>query len=130
MMGILLRMRARSLVAVLGLVMLGGCRFKSWESFETATTPSVAGEWQGDEYASGGIANASGGTQPKTHYGLGAKTQGGKLEGKYDQPMMGAGLRPGEYNGSALPGTSRSNAPIMQGEPGTVNSPTVAGGRP
>jgi hypothetical protein len=63
MTGILWRMRARSLVAVLGLVMLGGCRFKSWESFETATTPSVAGEWQGDEYASGGIANASGGTR-------------------------------------------------------------------
>ena len=129
MRGILTMMQTRSLVAVFCLVLLGGCRFKSWESFESATTPSVAGEWKGDEYTSGGIAGATGGQQPKTHYGLGAKVQTTPLEGKYDQPMKGTGLHSGEYNGTALTGTNRSNAPIMQGEPGTVNSPTVMTGR-
>ena len=80
-------MQTRSLVAVFCRVLVGGCRFKSWESFESATTPSEAGEWEGDEYTSGGIAGATGGQQPKTHYGLGAKVQTTPLVGMYDQPM-------------------------------------------
>ena len=124
-------MQVRLLLPVaLVLASLGGCRFKSWESFESATTPNPAGTWKGDEYASGGIAGASGGLQPKTHYGLGARAaQPGKLHGDMDQPAMGTGLRAGEYSGSGVPGSNRSNAPINQGDPGSVNSPSVQSGR-
>ena len=79
-----------TLLAAIALIALGGCRVKSWESFEAATTPNPPGEWKGDEYASAGIANATGGQNTKTRYADGAKnTQVSGLNAEYGNPIKG-----------------------------------------
>jgi hypothetical protein len=49
-------------------VALTGCRVKSLESFQSAVTESPATPGKGDPYAYGGIAEGSGGLQPRSSY--------------------------------------------------------------
>lgn len=53
-------------VAILGILLIGGCvpRFKSYESMSSAITPDSKDPGQGDKYAYGGTAAASGGLKP------------------------------------------------------------------
>ena len=53
-------------IVFLGALLAGGCmpRFKSYESMTSAVTPDSKDPGQGDKYAYGGTASASGGTQP------------------------------------------------------------------
>ena len=107
----------------LALLALGvaGCRFKSWESFESATTPNPPGEWKGDPYAAGGMADSSGGTKTDSTYSKGARPGVvGKLDPNFDQPAKGTGLRPGETPAQAKPGYGDSNAPVAQPGPSEV----------
>ena len=55
-------------LALLALFALAGCNFHvtSIESYQAATTPNPAGGGQGDKYAYGGTAGASGGQHPLT----------------------------------------------------------------
>lgn len=115
---------------------LGGCRFKSWESFTSATTPNPAPNWgnqfgeHGDPGSYGGIADASGGIEtngvPPTRQNWQAQNSpNNPVNPRNDQPNMGTGLNDGEYNGAAAPGYGRSNAPINQPQPGSVGAPNV-----
>jgi hypothetical protein len=109
---------------------IGGCRIKSWESYESATTPNPPGTWKGDEYAWGGVADATGGLKPQVQYNEGARsTPTGKLDPTYDQPMKGTGLNPGDYNTTALPGHGNTNAPAFQGTPGSANATSTRSAR-
>ncbi len=111
-----------------------GCRFKGYESFRSATTPrpdfykdrqfgesapkdSVAADW--GKYSNGGIADASGGLNPQTRYGTGARQTGSVLPG-YDQPQKGSGQQKGEYPNAAAPGYGQTNAPAFQPSPSDV----------
>ena len=95
-----------------------GCRFKSWESFEAATTPNPPGEWKGDKYTNAGLADSSGGQKTDVPYSEGASTSVvGKLDPKFDQPAKGSGLRPGEAPAAAKAGHGHTNAPSFQPGP-------------
>ena len=97
-----------------------GCRFKGYESFEAATSPmEYKYPKKGDPYGNGGIADASGGLNPKTRYGLGAQENGPILPG-YDQPQKGTGQQPGEYPNVAAAGHAQTNAPAFQPSPSDV----------
>jgi len=109
------------LVALVGVVLVGGCRFKGVESFKTATTPvnyaqeRLMEHTKGDPYANGGIAYASAGSRLKTRYGIGANANSTeKVNPKLDQPAKGSGQQPGEEGGDAAPGYGKSNAPANQ----------------
>jgi hypothetical protein len=113
-------MKARiALVGLLvGLVSIG-CRPRGVESFISATTPvKTADKYEGDQYANGGIADASGGTKTEAQYGKGAKS-GADAQPNYgyDQPAKGSGQQPGEN-----PGTGVGNGPALQGNPGDYSS--------
>ena len=100
------------------MVLLGGCRFKGFESFETSTTPVEYNRTNGDKYANGGIAYASAGTKVQTRYGLGSDPNSpGKVDSKLDRPAKGSGQQPGEEGGDAAPGYGKSNAPANQPPP-------------
>jgi hypothetical protein len=100
---------------LVGVVMLGGCRFKGIESFETATTPVKVQPVSGDKYGSGGIAYASAGTHPETRYGIGSDPNSTeKVDPKLDRPAKGSGQQPGELGGDAAAGYAKSNAPANQ----------------
>lgn len=101
-----------------GVLLLGGCRFKGVESFETATTPVVYPKVPGDKYGNGGIAYATAGVKPETRYGLGSDPNSPlKVDSKMDRPAMGSGQEPGEQGGDAAPGHDQSNAPANQPAP-------------
>jgi len=119
-----------TLLAAIALIALGGCRVKSWESFEAATTPNPPGEWKGDEYASAGIANATGGQNTKTRYADGAKnTQVSGLNAEYGNPIKGTGMQPGENPISNKNGHGNQNAPAFDETPSNVQSPSARTGR-
>lgn len=105
---------------------LGGCRFKAYESFASATTPEASGQSSVTEktlkqpYMNGGVADASGGLNPTTPYGRGAQPSGKALAG-FDQPQKGSGHQPGEYPNVAAPGHAQTNAPAFQPSPSDVN---------
>jgi hypothetical protein len=113
-------------VGLLALSALGGCRSKGIESFTSASTPVPplgGAEWGGDPYAKGGIAEASGGTQPQTNYGKGARAGGAaNVDPVYDQPAKGSGSQPGEFTSEARGGFGKSNGPGLQPSPSDVNS--------
>jgi hypothetical protein len=118
------------LLAVLTVLLLSGCRIKSWESFESATTPNEPGTWKGDEYALAGTANATGGQNIKTRYSEGAKngqTQG--LTTTYGEAGKGTGLQPGEPTVANRAGHGNQNAPAFQETPGNLGSPASKSGR-
>ncbi len=103
------------------LVASAGCRFKSPESFESATSVQEFDKpVQGDKYSNGGIADASGGTKDGTQYGTGAKTgPGAVMNPTRDNPAKGSGTRPGED-----PGTGHGNGPVYQGSPSDFQAST------
>ncbi len=116
-------------IGLLAVMMLGGCRFKGAEAFLAATTPMPDGkghlgtaDWSGDEYALGGIADATGGLQPGTNYGKGAMATSAPVNAAFDQPAKGSGSQPGEYTNEASSGFGKSNGPGMQPAPSNVNS--------
>jgi hypothetical protein len=111
-------------LVLLAASLLGGCRFKGYESFESATTvPDQPRTLSGDAGASGGIASASGGTKTVTRYGEGArKTAPEPLVPSYDQPAKGSGQQPGEGTVEAAPGYGHANGPAFQNAPGSVAS--------
>jgi hypothetical protein len=117
---------AKFSVVLLAGVLLGGCRFKGWESFESATTPfhrDNSSDWHGDPGSAGGVAMASGGTKTQTTYGAGAKADAAApLNASYDQPAKGSGQQPGEGTIEAAPGFGNANGPAFQNTPGSVES--------
>lgn len=119
-------------VMVAGFV-LSGCRFKGVESFLTSTTPQPPiGQsnetWKGDEYARGGIAEASGGLNAETNYGKGARANTtAPVVPSYDQPAKGIGGQAPEYPVQAGPGYGHSNGPALQNSPSDAYSQTVRG---
>jgi hypothetical protein len=109
--------------------LLGGCRYKGWESFTSATGPVDASvpypvvSVQGDPYSFGSKAPANGGLTPETNYGFGASlTSTGKLYPLFDQPEMGSGQQPGEYSTAAAAGNAEDNGPALQPQPGDMKS--------
>ncbi len=114
-------------IVLIGGVLLGGCRFKGYESFESATTvPDQPRVLAGDPGASGGIASASGGTKTVTRYGEGSRaTAPEPLNPAYDQPAKGSGQQPGEGTVEAAPGYGHANGPAFQNTPGSVSSTTT-----
>ena len=110
-----------------------GCRFKGVEAFASATTPRIEeakmrdfGESSKDAdkarwgmYSNGGVADATGGLNPRTRYGLGAKPDGVVLP-SYDQAQKGSGQNRGEYPNAASAGHAQSNAPSFQPTPSEV----------
>jgi hypothetical protein len=120
-------MRFRSLL-LLGalLVMAAGCRFKSWESFQAATTPNPPGEWKGDPYAAGGPASATGGTKTETTYNPSAKRLG-TTDDNYDSPAKGSGTIPGEPTVSNRNAQGNNNGAAFTDTPGSVGTPGVSG---
>ena len=106
-------------------VSVTGCRFKGYESFSKATDPSWSGSPVtakfGDPYGNGGTADASGGLNPSTRYGLGAQ-KGGKILPGFDEPSKGSGTQPGEYPNVAAEGHAQTNAPAYQPKPGSVSN--------
>jgi hypothetical protein len=110
------------IAVICGVVMLGGCRFKGIESFETATTPVKFGKAVGDKYAGGGIAYASAGTHPATRYGQGSDPNSpNKVDPKLDKPAYGSGQQPGDMSSEGGAGYGKSNAPANQGTPTTAS---------
>jgi hypothetical protein len=116
------------------LVSVAGCRFKGFESFSKATSSrgeeskefnfgesakanDPRREW--GKYSGGGIAEANGGLNTQTRYGLGAQKDGKVMQG-FDQPTKGTGQLPGEYSGGSAAGHGQSNAPAFQPEPGSA----------
>lgn len=109
-----------------------GCRFKGYEAFSASTTPrpelydysNGKTNTLHSTYGNGGIADASGGLNPQTRYGLGANPNGTldpKLAaGGYDQPQKGSGQQEGEYPNVAKGGHAQSNAPAFQPSPSDV----------
>ncbi|MBI1333038.1 MAG: hypothetical protein JST12_08820 [Armatimonadetes bacterium] len=103
------------------LIASSGCRFKSPESFQSATTKiEYPATIKGDKYSNGGEASATGGTKVTTQYGAGAKTgPGTTMDTQRDQPAMGTGTRPGEN-----PGVGTPNGPAYQGNPSDFQAST------
>ncbi len=102
---------------------LGGCRYKGWESFTTATEPNSfqAPAVKGDPYGFGGVAVASGGLKPQTNYGAGSDPNSkGPVNPSFDQPEKGSGQQPGEYPNVAAPGFGQDNGPGMQPKAGAI----------
>jgi hypothetical protein len=120
-----------SLFAVAGCTE-SGLRFKGGEAFMSTTTPvdykanrEKPTAWQGDPYAFGGSANASGGLKTGTSYGAGARSDAPeRLNPAYDQPQKGSGQNPGEYTNQGAPGHGVTNAPSLQPQPESVNNPS------
>jgi len=118
---------------------LSGCnlvRFKGVESFNSATTPVKYSssdpnrEWKGDPYSYGGVANGSGGQNPKTAYGLGSDPNSpDPVNPAMDQPAKGVGQQPGEFHVDPGNGYGITNAPIAQPSPSDVNSLGSRNGR-
>ena len=107
-------------LALFILVAASGCRFKSPDSFISATTKAEFGKARDDKYGNGGIADSSGGTKDATQYGTGAKTGPGTvMNTERDQPAKGSGTRSGEN-----PGTGHSNGPLYQGNPSEFQAST------
>ncbi len=102
-------------------VAASGCRFKSPESFMSATTKQeFKDKYQGDKYSNGGVASATGGLKVDTQYGTGAKTGPGTvMNTDRDQPAMGSGSQPGDN-----PGIGPSNGPVNQGDPSDYQAST------
>lgn len=115
------------------MVSAAGCRFKGYEGFSKATSyapesPTNFGEsakadspqreW--GKYSGGGIAEANGGLNSATRYGLGAQKDGKVLAG-FDQPAKGTGQAKGEYPNAAAAGHAQTNAPAFQPEPGATD---------
>jgi hypothetical protein len=125
-------------IAVLALITgasLAGCRYQGGASFLAATTPNLEighhdqGQWAGDPYATGGIAEASGGTLPQTRYSAGVNLAAhDPLNPKYDQPGMGTSQTPGNYTVNAAPGFEKENGPGLQPTPSSVNTPSANAG--
>lgn len=114
--------RSFVLVAALGLT-LTGCRFKSWESFDSATTPNPTGPAKGDIYSGAGGAAASGGLNTDTSYGKGAAVAStSKIEGSMDQPAKGSGQLSGENSGNSVDGFGNSNGAAQQNSPSAVGA--------
>jgi hypothetical protein len=111
-------------IVLLAAALLGGCRFKGWESFSSAVSvPDAPRTLPGDPGASGGIAMATGGHDTVTRYGEGArKDVTAPLSPSYDQPAKGSGQQPGEGTIEAAPGYAHENGPSMQNLPGAVSS--------
>ena len=110
-----------ALLAALGTSVVG-CRFKGYESFSSATTPRPdlhVYPKAGDPYGGQGLADATGGLNPGTRYGLGAKANGDVRPG-YDQPQKGSGQQAGEYPNVAAAGHAQTNAPSFQPSPSDV----------
>jgi hypothetical protein len=108
-------------------LLLGGCRFKGWESFTSATgapdpaVPNPVVAPKGDPYSFGSEAVASGGLKAETNYGAGASlTSTGKLNPIIDQPEQGSGQQAGQYSSEAAPGYAQDNGPSLQPQPGTM----------
>ncbi len=117
------------------IVSVSGCRFKGYESFSKATSDRVEEskkidfgesyssnhperkEW--GKYSGGGIAEANGGLNSQTRYGLGAQKDG-KVMPSFDQPAKGTGQQPGEAPNAAADGHGQTNAPAFQPEPGSA----------
>ncbi|CAN5581227.1 hypothetical protein BH11ARM2_BH11ARM2_37840 [soil metagenome] len=118
-----------SLVA-LGLLALGGCRLKSWESFSAAVEPVPQGPYKGNEYQSSGLAEATGGIKPEVRYTEGAKNdQESGFASTTDQPAKGSGQHPGELPNVARPGYGMENGPALQNGPSSVGQPGIDSGR-
>lgn len=68
-------------LVLIGALLVGGCvpRFKSYESMTSAVTPDSKDPGQGDKYAYGGTASASGGTKPLASRAATKPTIGGSL---------------------------------------------------
>jgi hypothetical protein len=112
----------RSVLLVSALVVVAsGCRFKSWESFESATTPNPPGEWKGDKFALGGSASATGGLDTKTYYNKSAKNLGTTSD--YDTAAKGSGQVPGEPTMGNRNGQGNNNGASFTETPGAVGTP-------
>ena len=110
-------------IVAISVIALGaaGCRLKGVEGFKSATTPVDYKNGVGDPYASGGIANATGGLDVTTSYGQGAKDKPtGVLNAKLDQPAKGTGNLPGEQTQAAAAGYGNLNGPAYQPTPGAT----------
>jgi hypothetical protein len=110
-----------------GCLLLGGCRYKGWESFTSATGapdpafPTAQVAPKGDPYSFGSLAPATGGLNYQTNYGTGANlTSTGKLNPVIDQPEQGSGQEPKQFSTAAAPGYGQDNGPALQPRPGTM----------
>ena len=103
-------------------VSAAGCRFKGYEGFVNATTPRpdlYAYPKHDDPYGDGGVADATGGLDPRTPYGKGAR-QDATVVPAYDQAQKGSGQMEGEYPNVARGGHAQTNAPSFQPSPSDV----------
>lgn len=99
-----------------------GCRFKGYESFSASTTLQPEANTypkQGDPYGDDGVADPTGGLEPRTRYGLGASANGTVRPG-YDQAQKGSGQQPGEYPNASAEGHAQTNAPSFQPSPSDI----------
>lgn len=104
-----------------------GCRFKGYEGFNAATSPSPASydytsgqsNKLHDSFGEAGVADSTGGLRPGTRYGKGAVAEGKPMPG-YDQPQKGSGQQRGEYPNVAAAGHGQTNAPAFQPSPSDV----------
>ena len=104
-------------------LLAGGCRVKAVESFLQATTPQDNGYHYGDPYSYGGYALSSGGLNPDTHYGDGARRgPGAQPNVGYDMPAKGSGLQPGENPAEGKPWWATQNAPAWQVKPENIDA--------
>ncbi len=108
----------------LSLLAAAGCRFKGWESFQTATEPNPPTPIQaGDPYSYGSPAEASGGLRTSTSYNAGADdSKPQNIDPEYSRPALGSGQMPGESSISAAPGYGETNAPAFQPSASQANS--------
>lgn len=116
-------------IAVLAFACAGcSVRFQGAEGFVGSTTPvdyaaerKAADSWKGDKYASGGIADSTGGMKTETNYGKGARLDAPEpLDVKLGQPAKGTGRNAGEFPAYADPSYNNSNAPVAQPLPGAA----------
>ncbi|RYG34820.1 hypothetical protein EON81_14505 [bacterium] len=123
----------RFLLLALALVALGGCRFKSWESFTSAQDHdpkySVESTWVGNEYQSAGLANETSGRNTTVNYTKGAKNDQTSGFISIDQPAKGSGQHPGNLPNVARAGHGLSNGPAMQNTASSVGQPGIDSGR-
>ncbi len=117
---------SRLAILACALVVLSGCRFKGGESFASATAPTgkpVEGQTNSDKYGSAGLADATGGLKPKTHYAEGERSgTNDKLDPILNQAANGSGQQPGENGAGAAPGFGNNNSPASQAHPSDVNN--------
>ncbi|RYG48374.1 hypothetical protein EON79_04635 [bacterium] len=122
----------RLLLLALALVALGGCRFKSWESFSSAQEHSpydITATHVGNPYQSAGLANETSGRNVEVSYTKGARNEQTSDFSSIDQPAKGSGQHPGDLPNVAKPGHGQQNGPAVQNDASSIGQPGIDSGR-